>query len=333
MKKIILIVFVLNNFLNAQIIFEENFEYPAGEPLTNHGWTLIRNGTPIQVNSGSLNYSGYNSSGIGNSAALVDTGGQEILHTFPVQSSDSVYFAHIIQVNGASTDGGVYLYAGGQNTTIFSKRLSVHVKKDINDYLHFGIGKQNGINYINSGNTEGSTNLIIMKYKFNPGTNNDSISIWINPQLTGGETEPDRTVFFGTDATSISEIVLSQLIGSNHPPSAIIDGICISSSWQNIVSNIIDHSAIKTDKFVLNQNYPNPFNPKTTFSYYLPKSGNIEFNVYNVLGQLVASLISEKQSAGHHMFEWDAAHLTSSIYFYKLKTEEGVQIKKMQLLK
>ena len=329
---IFLLIISVSN-IDAQIIYEENFDYAVGDALTNHGWTQIRNGTPINVASGSLNHSGYIPSGIGNSAALVDTGEQEISMVFQEQTSDSIYFAYLIQVNDVTTDGGLYFYAGSVNTSVFTKRLTAYVKKDVSDYLYFGIANTGGINYFNSGNLVGSTNLIIMKYKFNPGTNDDTIDLWVNPVLNGIEPLPEESLTTGTDATGFSEIVLSQLSGSNYPPTAVIDGISISLNWQSVISSIESTSGSTAREFILNQNYPNPFNPTTTISYHLPFASKVDLSLYNVLGQNVATIISENQSAGNYKVELDATEFASGIYFYKLKTQQGTQIRKMQVIK
>jgi hypothetical protein len=81
------------------------------------------------------------------------------------------------------------------------------------------------------------------------------------------------------------------------------------------------------------QNYPNPFNPNTVISYQLAVSSNVELTVYNLIGQKVATLVSEKQKAGYHKIEFNAANLSSGIYFYRLQTDEFVDVKKMVLMK
>jgi hypothetical protein len=86
--------------------------------------------------------------------------------------------------------------------------------------------------------------------------------------------------------------------------------------------------------FTLNQNYPNPFNPKTIINYELPITNDIEMNIYNLMGQKVATLVSEKQSAGNHQVEWDATGFASGVYYYTLRTDAGcVQTRKLILLK
>ncbi len=91
-------------------------------------------------------------------------------------------------------------------------------------------------------------------------------------------------------------------------------------------------------KFALFQNYPNPFNPQTVIRYALSKGCNVEITIFNILGQKVRGLINEYRSAGAHEILWDGKddlgkELSSGIYFYRLKTDEFTESKKMILLK
>jgi aminopeptidase N len=71
--------------------------------------------------------------------------------------------------------------------------------------------------------------------------------------------------------------------------------------------------------FTLYQNYPNPFNPATVIRYYLPAAGIVGLKVYDLLGQEVAALIDEEESAGFHEFRFEDKGLTSGVYFYSLR--------------
>ena len=91
--------------------------------------------------------------------------------------------------------------------------------------------------------------------------------------------------------------------------------------------------------FVLADNFPNPFNPATTIKYALPQAADVELTVYNVVGQVVRTLVAEHQSAGRYVVEWDATDdsghsLSAGLYFYRLQAGgEFREVKKMLLLK
>jgi len=72
-------------------------------------------------------------------------------------------------------------------------------------------------------------------------------------------------------------------------------------------------------EFILEQNYPNPFNPITTISFFLPRTSQVELNVYNVSGQKVANLVNTIQSRGYHSVIFDANKLPTGIYYYEIK--------------
>ncbi len=96
----------------------------------------------------------------------------------------------------------------------------------------------------------------------------------------------------------------------------------------------IEKKNVVDQKFTLHQNYPNPFNPKTIINYELPITNDIEINIYNLMGQKVTTLVSEKQSAGKHQVEWNAKGFASGVYYYILRTDAGfVQTRKLMLLR
>jgi outer membrane protein assembly factor BamB len=85
--------------------------------------------------------------------------------------------------------------------------------------------------------------------------------------------------------------------------------------------------------FALHDNCPNPFNATTTIEYSLPLAGNISLEVYNLLGQKVATLVDGWNDAGQNSVNWDASVMASGIYFYRLTTGDKVFTKRMTLLK
>jgi len=107
----------------------------------------------------------------------------------------------------------------------------------------------------------------------------------------------------------------------------------ISVYYNKATFNSLSDVTMTPASFQLDQNYPNPFNPITMINYQLTMTNYIELNIYNVLGQKVATLVSKRQGPGQYQIAWDASGFSSGIYFYRLKTENGTKIKKMQLIK
>lgn len=89
--------------------------------------------------------------------------------------------------------------------------------------------------------------------------------------------------------------------------------------------------------YELHQNYPNPFNPSTVITYGVPKDGFVTLKVFNMIGQEVATLVSEQLPAGRYSATFDTQKLSgnasSGLYFYRLTAGEFSEIRKMMLLK
>ncbi|MCZ7603917.1 MAG: T9SS type A sorting domain-containing protein [Melioribacteraceae bacterium] len=92
-------------------------------------------------------------------------------------------------------------------------------------------------------------------------------------------------------------------------------------------------------EYTLYQNYPNPFNPSTTIRFALPFASSVRLEVYNLLGQKVATLLDGNENAGYHKLEFNAKNLASGIYFYTIKANsiegdnEFRDVKKFMLMK
>ncbi len=108
-----------------------------------------------------------------------------------------------------------------------------------------------------------------------------------------------------------------------------------SSPRINSQNQNVKYIPIKSE---LMPNYPNPFNPTTTINYTLGTNGLAKLSIYNMLGQQVITLVNEIQGIGNHSIRWDGVDnwgkkVSSGVYFYKLETEDLVNIKKMLLVK
>jgi len=101
---------------------------------------------------------------------------------------------------------------------------------------------------------------------------------------------------------------------------------------RGVVTNIDENGHIPQN-FSLNQNYPNPFNPTTQISFTLPEAGLTTLEVYNMLGQRVATLVNNDMSAGTHSVNFNAEALSSGVYIYRLTAGNTSLTRKMMLVK
>ncbi len=93
-------------------------------------------------------------------------------------------------------------------------------------------------------------------------------------------------------------------------------------------------SAVPAD-FSLLQNYPNPFNPSTNIEYSIPNEEKVSLKIFDVLGNVVATLVDKEEPAGNYrvMFSTSNLNVSSGVYFYRLQAGSNVVTKKMVLLK
>lgn len=83
----------------------------------------------------------------------------------------------------------------------------------------------------------------------------------------------------------------------------------------------------------LDQNYPNPFRSSTTFKFAIPNDGHVLLNVFNVLGQKIATLIDQGLSAGEYTKNFSMGNQPSGLYFYQIINAGDVRIRKMNFMR
>jgi hypothetical protein len=163
------------------------------------------------------------------------------------------------------------------------------------------------------------------------------------PKITLGEATfgfPDITAGRSEESYGYFDVTISSDI---HPDTLIYLPITIfgydypfwsDSMLIDVISSIKDNPpATLPIVFTLQQNNPNPFNPTTQIIYELPMTNYTELNIFNILGQKIATLVSEEQTAGQFQVQWDATGFASGVYYYQLRAGKFVAVKKMILLK
>src|ERR1041385_682043 len=108
----------------------------------------------------------------------------------------------------------------------------------------------------------------------------------------------------------------------------------VSTSESQVRLQLAPASSVRLPReFALSQNYPNPFNPTTRLSYAIPRDQHVSITVYNVLGQVMATVVDEFESAGYKSVEFDAGRLPSGTYFYRLRAGTFTDVRKMLLMR
>ena len=214
--------------------FSEEFDFPANDNLTSHGWVAHSAGgtNPITVNDGGLTFPGYPSSGIGNAALLFGTS-EDDHRLFDSQTADSVYAAFMVNVT--NNPNGYFLHFG-TNPFSFDYRGRVYLQ-GTNPDLEFGLAfsTETAVSTANS-YVLGTTYLLVLKYTIIAGTNNDEVSLYI---FDGGfpTTEPgvpDIGPLTNAGATDINPGTIA-FRKYNSSQDLIVDGLRIGTTWSDVV--------------------------------------------------------------------------------------------------
>ncbi|HPS64027.1 MAG TPA: S8/S53 family peptidase [Ignavibacteria bacterium] len=113
--------------------------------------------------------------------------------------------------------------------------------------------------------------------------------------------------------------------GSTAPPTRFLFTVS--------ATGIVNEGGTIPTVYNLFNNYPNPFNPSTKIKFALPSKDFVSLKVYDITGKLVSTLVNSAMEAGNYNVEFNAANLSSGIYFYKLETAGYSNVKKMILIK
>ena len=239
MYKIILFFILFSTFVFSQSLpIEENFDYSTGVLTSSSDWEESNIGaTDIEVVSGSLSYTGYPSSSIGNKI-FVDGGAagrSGVRKNFTAVSGDgnTIYASFLLEAVDVSdldisTNDGDYFF-DLQTSSGSTNRAYIYIKQSTtaNKY-NIGLAKSSSssLTYSTTDLDVNTTYLVVISYIFQAGS--DEVRLWINPDLSGAEPSPDISLTSGIDADDISYIQFRQreLSGNTN-----IDGIRVATSW------------------------------------------------------------------------------------------------------
>jgi hypothetical protein len=219
----------------------EAFNYTAGTPLqTQVGWTAINTGDNIDVLSGNLSYTGMPAP-IGNKIGFAGIG-IDAYKSFTNQTSGSVYYSLLLNVKsmaGVTDPNGGYIVGFIDNASTTNYGGTLWTKRVDDNTYNIGIEVRTATGtattFTTTNYTTNTTYLIVVKYTFVTGTNNDEVRLWVNPAIS--PTEPTPTLLdthTGTDLVDIAKFLVRQ-DSNTETPDLEIDELRIGTSWSDVI--------------------------------------------------------------------------------------------------
>jgi hypothetical protein len=170
-----------------------------------------------------------------------------------------------------------------------------------------------------------------IEFSWNPSTDPDGDKVFYHITFTGPGV--DTTIVNIPDTTLSLEMMPGLRANSRYTWTVhATDGIEVIPTSDIFELHTFPAEGVPGE-YTLRQNYPNPFNPVTKIEYELPKTSSVNLTVYNILGQKVATIVDEVQSAGRYIVNFDSSNYASGIYVYRIRAEEFTDAKRMILLR
>jgi hypothetical protein len=119
---------------------------------------------------------------------------------------------------------------------------------------------------------------------------------------------------------------------SSNPPNSGMIAVDGTTFYDGLTTSVEQISNLPNN-YKLKQNYPNPFNPTTNIQYSIPEASFVELKVYDVLGNEVATLVNEEQSAGVYRADFSGSDLASGLYIARITAGNYTNSIKMSFLK
>ena len=301
-------------------IFVEDFNYPVGDSLTGHGWTKHSGTNPtytIFIQSGSLTYTGYPSSGIGNDVTI--SGGASSREDVNVgfdslaTNGDVIYYSFLVNAGSASATQDYFIHVGNRTSptvfTLFAARVYV---QDVSGNLRFGISNTSTATMGTTDFSYNTTYLVFVKYTINTG-GADECKLWVISsglpltEIQAGSPEVTNTSTNGQDV--IDALALRQ---GGQSYSVTVDGIRVSTQWGDLVPVELTSftAAVENNNVILSWSTATEVN---NAGFEIQKiEGNNEFvTIGYIPGH---GTTSEPQN-----YKFTDADLASGTYTYRLK--------------
>lgn len=242
-KLILTAIIILNSSKIFSQLIEENFEYPEGSLLTNHGWTANTGAdtNEIAVTSPGLTFGNYGYSDIG-LAATLKRNGQDVFKNFNPQNAGSIYLTIMVKVDSVSLTAlnGDYFAAflPSNSSSNYNARLYARAW---DGGVAFGVSKtafESGSIFFTNAYPKNTTLLLVLKYTFNTtGTSDDRVDLYVfTSSIPVFEPENSTVSALGTDDDP-SDLGRFALIQGSAVSSPVlkVDGISVTTSWESVL--------------------------------------------------------------------------------------------------
>lgn len=217
--------------LFSQTLLQEDFEYPADDSLTSHGWSAHASAAtnPIKVATPGLSYADYPGSGIGNAARLFGSG-QDINRSITGLTDASIFVSFLVRVDDATTGSDEYFLHLSSGT----HAGKVHTRKT-GGMIAFGLSKSSDAAvFTDAVYSLGTVYLMVVQYSHVSGSANDTARLFITESgIPAMESAPilGPITSSGSEPSEINAIALRQ--GLSSVPDITVDAIRVSTSWND----------------------------------------------------------------------------------------------------
>ncbi len=264
------------------------------------------------------------------------------MYLSPGQTSYRVFkFPWISQQAKATASYSGEFYQG--NLFIFnnpdSTGISINFIQDTSSLYAFG--KVATYDYAPINPTFKSTAPIILASYFNvelAGVTSYIGEVHVNLKYFPAVTNPAETIVYGRSSKDSNFVPIATSYDSTKNELVFTTSMTGDFTFGNmVITNVADKNNI-VKSYKLYQNYPNPFNPSTIIKYTIQGRSQVRIDIYNAIGQRVTTLVNGMKASGNYEIRWNAANLSSGVYFYAIKAngingKNFFSVKKMILLK
>jgi plastocyanin len=291
--------------------FQEDFDFPAGDNITMHGWVAHSAGgtNPITVNDGGLTYPGYPPSGIGN-AALLFGNSEDDHRLFESQTANNVYMAFMVNVT--DNPNGYFIHFA-TNPYTFNYRGRVYLE-GTNPNLEFGLAFSTEAATSTSNNYAlGTTYLLILKYTIVAGTDNDEVSLFVTDGAIP-PTEPAVPTIGPLSNAAASDINPGAVSFRkyNTAQNLVVDGVRIATSWSDVIP-------VELSSFTASVNANSVNLTWITASETNNKGFEVQRKTANSDWSVISFVNGQGTSTKTKVYSYVDGNLDAGNYYYRLK--------------